>query len=108
MLFNFPDDWRLARAQVWTNFNELVDGLRLREQVIREFVDASSGAVTVMLPSVSNARGVYFFAKQDSSGNAVTVQAAGTDTIEGSTTTTLSAQYDNVTLVPKGGVWYIQ
>lgn len=76
--------------------------------VVREFVDATTAAQSRYLPSIANNSDKdYCFVKIDVSANAVTIYPAGTDTIEGATSYALAAQYDNVTLAPNNGVWYI-
>lgn len=63
-------------------------------------VDASSGAVTITLPAVNSTQpGRRFTVKKtDSSGNAVTVARAGSDTIDGATSYVLPSQYRFVTI----------
>lgn len=61
-------------------------------------IDATSGNVTITLPAASSAFGGnvgirYIFKRMDASGNTVTIQRAGSDTIDGATTTTLTTQY---------------
>ncbi len=61
-------------------------------------IDATAGNVTVTLPAASTAFGntmgiTYKFQRIDNSGNTVTVQRAGSDTINGGTSFTLTAQY---------------
>lgn len=67
-------------------------------------VDASGGAVTINLPSASTMTPgqEFFFIKSDSSGNAVTIDPSASQTINGATTYTLSAQYNKVTLISDG------
>jgi len=62
--------------------------------------DATAGAITVTLPTASDLGGRQILVcKVDSSGNAVTVQRRGTDTIESGTSVTLSAQWDKTLLI---------
>lgn len=74
--------------------------------------DATAGAFTVTLPPANTefASGQYIIImKIDSSANAVTVSRAGSDTIEGGTTKTLSSQYSKTILISDGGnpgIWY--
>lgn len=63
-------------------------------------VDATSGNVTITLPAASasfgNNMGLdLIFKRLDSSGNTVTIQRAGSDTIDGGTSFTLPLQYDS-------------
>jgi hypothetical protein len=72
-------------------------------------VNASSGARTITLPAANALGGRpirYQIEKTDNSANAVTVQRAGSDTIEGATSVVLSGQWASVTLVSDGvGSW---
>jgi hypothetical protein len=61
-------------------------------------IDASGGNVTATLPAASTAFGntmgiTYKFQRIDNSGNTVTIQRAGSDTINGATSFTLTSQY---------------
>jgi uncharacterized membrane protein len=73
-------------------------------------VDASAGAFAVNLPSASGIVGLGHpiqFIKADASGNAVTINRNGADTIEGAASIALAAQYDKATLLSDGtSVWY--
>lgn len=57
------------------------------------FADATSGNITVTLPAASTTDKKFLVKKIDSSANTVTVTRAGSDTIEGSNTVVLTAQY---------------
>lgn len=68
-------------------------------------VDASGGARTITLPAASAANGrpiALRIVKTDSSANAVTVQRAGTNTIEGATSIALTTQWSSAWLVSDG------
>ena len=68
-------------------------------------VDASGGAVTVIIGDGTETTGqVYWVSKRDSSVNAVTVQPAS-DTIDGSASVALSSQYDVAGFVRLGSEW---
>ena len=70
--------------------------------------DASSATVTITLPLANTAKGrEYKIKKIDSSANACTITASGTDLIDGSSSMSLSSQYDYVTLISDGvSNWY--
>ena len=71
-------------------------------------VDASGGAVTVTLKSALVCEQKRITIKKiDSSGNAVTVDADGSETIDGAATKSLAAQYNYIELVSQGGAWWI-
>ena len=69
-------------------------------------VDASSGAVTVDLPALSGISGRRYQIKCADSTNIVTVDADGSETIDGSETMTL-IQYDSLVLVAGSSEWHI-
>jgi hypothetical protein len=70
--------------------------------------DASGGAITVNLPSAASSTGrVLVVKKIDSSGNAVTIDANGGETIDGATTQAISAQWASLTIQSDGSGWYI-
>jgi flagellar basal body rod protein FlgB len=71
-------------------------------------VDASGAARTITLPAASGISGrIYVIKKTDSSGNAVTVDANASETIDGATTYALSAQYKFVVIQCDGTNWHI-
>lgn len=71
-------------------------------------VDATSGAVTVTLPPLASMdRSFYYIKKTDSSGNAVTVDGDGSETIDGATTQSLGSQYDWLQIVAGLSEWHI-
>jgi hypothetical protein len=70
--------------------------------------DATAGAFTVNLPAAST-RKRYHIKKKDVTANAVTISAAGADTIEGSASKSLATQYKSYTLYSDGSTtWYIE
>jgi hypothetical protein len=63
-------------------------------------VDATSGNVTITLPAASASFGDQIgldliFKRLDNSGNTVTIQRAGSDTIDGATSFALTTQYES-------------
>lgn len=75
------------------------------DQVI--LVNAASGGVTITLPTAVGRTDPITVKKTDSSGNTVTLDGNGSQTIDGATTKVLSAQWEVVTIIPSGGNWYI-
>lgn len=62
-------------------------------------IDATSGNITITLPAASTAFGNsigirYIFKRIDNSGNTVSVVRAGSDTIDGGTSISLTTQYE--------------
>lgn len=76
------------------------------DQVI--LADASSAAFTVTLPAAAANSGRWFRVKKiDSSGNAVTVDGNGSETIDGDLNKIISAQYSAMLVVSDGSNWHI-
>lgn len=70
--------------------------------------DASGGAFTITLPAAASFTGKHFYVKKtDTSYNAVTIDGNASETIDGSTTTTLNTQYEFVKIVCDGSNWHI-
>lgn len=71
-------------------------------------VDATSGPVTINLPTAVGRTDPITIKKIDSSGNAVTIDGAGSETIDGALTRVLSTQWDYATLLPSGAAWFVR
>lgn len=70
-------------------------------------MDATAGAKTVNLPAAAGANQVMLvIRKTDSSGNAVTVDGSGAETIDGSATRALATQYATMGLICDGSTWH--
>lgn len=71
-------------------------------------VDATSGAVTILLPAASGNTGLELNVKKiDSSANAVIVDGNASETIDGATTKNITVQNDAFTFVCDGTGWFI-
>ncbi len=70
--------------------------------------DCTAGAITVTLPKVSDRVNYrYIIKKIDSSGNAVTIDGDGSETIDGAATQPLTTQWDALELVTDETAWFI-
>jgi len=68
----------------------------------------ASSALTITLPTAKRGGMIVHIKKIDTSPNVVTVSRTGTDTIEGTTTKTLTTQYQSLMLIADGtSTWYI-
>ncbi len=68
--------------------------------------DASSGAFTLTLPAASGNAGLYYLIKKiDSSANAITIDANGSETIDGATTYVSEMEDQAVLIVCDGSNW---
>lgn len=72
-------------------------------------VDASSGAITVNLPTASGINGKEYIIKKTDSDftNAVTVDGNGSETIDGDTTFNLVTYADRIRIVSNGTNWHV-
>lgn len=71
--------------------------------------NAIGGAITLTLPESATVEGkCYTIKKTDASGNAVTIDGYGAETIDGSATHALSSQYDGVIIQSDGTNWTIR
>lgn len=71
------------------------------------FVNASGGAVVISLPPAASASGRYDVKKIDASANTVTIDPAGSETIDGGATLVISTQYQNRTFQSDGANWWV-
>jgi hypothetical protein len=70
--------------------------------------NATSGSVTISLPSAAGIAGKqYSIKKIDGSANAVVVDPNGAETVDGAPTYSLAAQNDFVTVISDGTNWWI-
>ena len=70
--------------------------------------DASGGAFNVNLPTAASASGkIYIIKKTDATANAVTIEGAGAETIDGGLTELLLTQYDVAQIISDGTEWFI-
>jgi hypothetical protein len=69
----------------------------------------TSGAITISLPTASGITGrIYEIKKISTAGNNVTVAGfGGSETIDGSTTNTITTQYGSIMIQSDGTDWYI-
>lgn len=69
--------------------------------------NATSGSLTVNLPTAIANTAKITVKKTDSSVNTVVIDANSTQTIDGSLTKTIEFQYTSVTLISNGSNWFI-
>ncbi len=106
----WPIDNALALEQLWTTVSKTANYTIAetdRDKLVR--VDATGGAVTIALLAAATAGDGFQVAikKTDSSGNAVTLDGNGSETIDGATTLALSAQYQVAILISDGTNWHV-
>lgn len=70
--------------------------------------NAAGGAITVSLPAAASWSGMaYLVKKTDASGNLVTIDPNGSETIDGQSTLTIEVQYAAYWIVSDGSEWFI-
>lgn len=70
--------------------------------------DASNNNMDVVLPLAREARNeIYYVKKIDGSANSVTIKTQNNQTIDGSTTQTISTQYKTFSLISDGSNWWM-
>lgn len=80
--------------------------LALNNSTVR--VDATSGAITISLPSASSVSGFIFNIKKiDNSVNTVTIDPSGSELIDGASTHVIINQYTSRTIQSNGSSWDI-
>jgi hypothetical protein len=68
----------------------------------------SAGAITISLPTASGIGGrVYVIKKTSAAGNDAIISASGAETIDGSTTYTISSQYSGIMIQSDGIGWWV-
>ena len=98
-----PQNWGAAETH---KFNAISGAATLDGTYHTVSADASGGAFTITLPAASGLEGLeYVIIKADDTANAVTIDADGTETINGALTKALSAQYAKVKIVCDGSGW---
>jgi hypothetical protein len=71
-------------------------------------IDATSGTITITLPSAVNNTGQIFTIKKvDISANIVTVATTASQTIDGSSTYSLNTQYQAISVISNGSNWLV-
>lgn len=79
--------------------------VRVIDEVL--LVDATAANRTITLISAVATPNSYTIKKIDSSGNTVTIDGAGSETIDGASTKVLSSQWESVTVIPSDGNWFV-
>ena len=89
----------MSRTKVAT----YTSSLTIPVDVFHARIDATGGARTATLPTASTCAGrQILITKVDSSGNAVTVACSGSETIQGSATISLAAQWNKALVISNG------
>lgn len=72
-----------------------------------KLVDATSGSVTITLPTAVNNTAAFIIKKIDSSTNTVIVDGNASETIDGDTTITIYDQYNYIEIISDGTNWKV-
>jgi hypothetical protein len=92
------DDGASTSEQGWRKSKS--DGAVISAIANVYLVDCTLSAVTLDLPAIAgNVGRIFIVSKVDSTGNAVTIDPSGAETINGAGTDTLASQYSTMTLL---------
>lgn len=70
--------------------------------------DCSSGNLIFTLPTAASAISkVFYIKKSDSTANTLTIQANGSETVDGANTISIPTQYQSFSLVSSGSAWFL-
>lgn len=69
--------------------------------------DTTSGIFIITLPTAVGNSGVAYTIKKVNAGNTLTVATTSSQTIDGTTTITMTVQYSSVDIVSDGSNWFI-
>lgn len=112
---------RINRSYI-TNFDQILDASNLAfssssatsnttltetDGINVKLINATSGAVTVTLPTAVSNAASFIIKKTDSSTNKVTIDGYSTETIDGGSTYVLNDQYNYVEIVSNGTNWVV-
>lgn len=70
-------------------------------------VDTTAGSVTLTLPLAASVRGQWFEFKKLVAANTLTLDPAGSETIDGAATLAWTTQYQSYTVFSDGTEWWI-
>ncbi len=112
---------RINRSYI-TNFDQILDASNLAfsyntnsasatltavDGINVQLVNATSGAITITLPTAVGNNASFIVKKTDSSVNIVTIDGATTETIDGDLTYKLYDQFNYVEIVSNGTNWVV-
>lgn len=72
-----------------------------------KLIDATSGNVTITLPTAAGNMAAFIIKKIDSSANTVIIDGNSSETIDGDTTVTIYDQYNYIEIISDGTNWKI-
>lgn len=75
--------------------------------LITYLVNATGGAITVILPTAAGNQSYFVIKKTDSTANIVTIDPYSSETIDNSSTLPLNDQYNYVGIISNGVNWVV-
>ncbi len=96
----------------WTATNSIATSIQTTNYTLTGtdaviLADATSGNLTMTLPTAVSATAQYTIKKTDSSTHTVTVGTTSSQTIDGATTAVIKVQYASITVVSNNANWLI-
>lgn len=104
---NFDQILSTSNLAFTYNNNSASTSLTASDGINVHLVNATSGAITITLPTAVANQACFIIKKVDSSTNTVTIDAYSTETIDGDLTYKINDQYNYVELVSNGTNWVV-
>lgn len=103
-----PELIDLAGIDAVGNLSTTIINKTLTDEDKYEFVDSTGGNITITLPTaVGRPKKLYRIVRLDASGNTITVDTTGSETLNGLATQTLDSQFDAFTILSNNINWFI-
>lgn len=96
-----------AASTPTTAFTTITTSTTLSPSVNAVLVDATSGNITVTLPTAVGANIPYIVKRKDATSHTVTIATTSSQTIDGATTVQIQFQYTSVTMVSDSSNWWV-
>lgn len=113
-LLNPPDLALIPRLKINQHLSRAVTSvtgtsatLTDNDHVVLVDDDTAGAAVTINLPAAADSEGNIYTIKKLGTTGAVTIDANGSETIDGATTLVISAQYEAPKIYCNGSAWYV-
>jgi uncharacterized membrane protein len=97
-----------STQEIWEIFTNSSTDFTVEGAGVVVLADAPVGQVSIHLPACAvNVDRMITVKKIDSTTNSVVINPNGSETIDGSTTKTLTVQYASLTIISDGTEWHI-
>ena len=103
-----PDNETILSGSIHKPIRTITASASLNSSDYTVLGDATSGDITITLPAATTCTGrTYNIKKKDASANLVIIDGNGAETIDGGLTTSITTQYESITIQCDGSNWWI-